>query len=79
MDPLTRSALLRQEADYVMHAIGLHDILAPYGPVAFIGSYFLDVMAYPDIDLLICNAKNAYCNPNSVSLELKVIATAPQS
>jgi len=41
MDPLTRSAKLRQEADYVMHAIGLPTILAPYGPVAFIGSYFL--------------------------------------
>jgi hypothetical protein len=53
MNPLTRSSLLRQEADLVMHAIGLHDILAPYGPVAFIGSYFLDTMAYPDIDISI--------------------------
>jgi len=36
-----------------MQAIGLPTILAPYGPVAFIGSYFLDVMAYPDIDISI--------------------------
>ena len=53
MDPLARSAKLRQEADQVIHTIGLRDILAPYGPVAFIGSYFLDVMAYPDIDISI--------------------------
>jgi len=36
-----------------MHAIRLPAILAPYGPIAFIGSYFLDVMAYPDIDISI--------------------------
>lgn len=53
MDPLARSAKLRQEADQVMQAIGLPAILAPYGPVAFIGSYFLDLMAYPDIDISI--------------------------
>lgn len=53
MDPFARSAKLRQEADLVMQAIGLHDILAPYGPVTFIGSYFLDTMAYPDIDISI--------------------------
>ena len=53
MDPLARASKLRQEADYVMQTVGLREILAPYGPVAFIGSYFLDVMAYPDIDLCI--------------------------
>ena len=53
MDPLARASKLRQEADYVMQSVGLHGILAPYGPVACIGSYFLDVMAYPDIDLCI--------------------------
>jgi len=36
-----------------MQAIGLHDILAPYGPITFIGSYFLDLMAFPDIDISI--------------------------
>ncbi|MBM4461255.1 MAG: hypothetical protein FJ011_26445 [Chloroflexi bacterium] len=53
MNPLARSAKLRQEADRVMGAIGLPTILAPHGPVAFIGSYFLDTMAYPDIDISI--------------------------
>jgi hypothetical protein len=53
MDPLARSAKLRQEADDVMQAVRLRAILAPYGPITFIGSYFLDVMAYPDIDISI--------------------------
>ncbi len=53
MDPLARSSKLRREADFVMQAVGLHNVLAPYGPLVFIGSYFLDVMVYPDIDLYI--------------------------
>ncbi len=52
-DPLTHAARLRQEADEVMRLVQLHPILAPFGPVTFIGSYFLDLMVYPDIDLLI--------------------------
>jgi hypothetical protein len=51
MNPLERAAKLRQEADVVMQEIGLLDVLSRYGKVTFAGSYFLDVMAYPDIDL----------------------------
>ena len=53
MDPLQRSAMVQQEADRVMEAVGLHDILRPHGPVVFTGSYMLGVMVYPDIDLYI--------------------------
>lgn len=53
MDPLSRAAVLHAEADQVMELIHFPAILAPHGPVTFIGSYFLDLMVYPDIDVLI--------------------------
>lgn len=53
MLPLERANQLRKEADVVLGLIGLYDILCPYGKVFPNGSYFLDVMAYPDIDLYI--------------------------
>ena len=51
MDVLERAAKLREEADLVMRNIGLEDILRPYGEITPTGSYFLDVMVYPDVDL----------------------------
>jgi len=53
MLPLERSDKLRREADLVLGLIRLYDILRPYGKVYQSGSYFLDVMVYPDIDLYI--------------------------
>ena len=53
MLPLERATKLRQEADIVLGLIKLYDILRPYGKVFTTGSFFLDVMAYPDIDLYI--------------------------
>jgi len=53
MLPLERATKLRQEADIVLGLIRLYDILRPYGKVFTTGSFFLDVMAYPDIDLYI--------------------------
>jgi hypothetical protein len=53
MRPLEHSARLRQEADQVLRLVRLHDILRPYGKLYPTGSYFLDVMAYPDIDLYV--------------------------
>jgi hypothetical protein len=50
---LERAIKLRQDADVVLGLIGIYDILRPYGNVFPCGSYFLDVMVYPDIDLYI--------------------------
>lgn len=51
MDALERSARLRREADVVLETVRLFDILQPHGRIVPIGSYYLDVMMYPDIDV----------------------------
>lgn len=51
MTPEDRSRALRQEADEVLSLIGLNDLAAPIGPLLPTGSYFLDLMMYPDIDI----------------------------
>jgi hypothetical protein len=53
MLPFERSDKLRHEADFVLGLIRLDVILRPYGKVFPTGSYFLNVMVYPDIDLYI--------------------------
>ncbi len=52
MDPIERASILKQEADLVLQKVGVYDILRPYGRIVPTGSYFLDVMVYPDVDLL---------------------------
>jgi len=53
MLPLERAAKLRHEADIVLGLIHVYDVLRLYAKVFPTGSFFLDVMAYPDIDLYI--------------------------
>jgi len=51
MDVLQRAAKLKEEATQVMQIVRLQEILQPYGEFTLTGSYLLDLMVYPDIDL----------------------------
>jgi len=49
--PLKHAQTLKREANYVLERVKVNQILASYGRVTATGSYFLDTMVYPDIDL----------------------------
>ena len=51
MNPLELAEKLHAEADEVMHILRLREILSPYGEITFVGSYFLNLMVYPDVDI----------------------------
>lgn len=46
-----QAALLRSEASKLLHEDGLLDLLEAYGKACVIGSFTLDLMTWPDIDL----------------------------
>jgi hypothetical protein len=50
-NPLKHANTLKREANYVLERVKVNQILASYGKVTPTGSYFLDTMVYPDIDL----------------------------
>ena len=51
MTPEERSQALRREADEVLGLIHLREHCARVGAIVPTGSYFLDLMMYPDVDL----------------------------
>lgn len=59
MHPLEYAGKLRQEADLILQKVRLMEILGPSRKITFTGSYFLDVMVYPDIDIYISKLTGA--------------------
>jgi len=59
--PLEIANNLKQEAHSLLHQRGVHSLLSKYGDLIYAGSYALDLMAWPDIDmnLIIANEKEA--------------------
>lgn len=51
MNPEERSRALLREADEVLELIHLKQHCAAIGDITFTGSYFMDLMMYPDVDL----------------------------
>lgn len=51
MNAIELARRLRQEADDILHQRGLEAILRAYGRVSPTGSYALDAMAWPDLDI----------------------------
>lgn len=53
MNPTERSAQLRREADELLATIELAKLCASIGEITPTGSYLLDLMMYPDIDVYV--------------------------
>jgi hypothetical protein len=53
IDPLPRAERLKSEANQLLAHLGLEEMLrSTSGRVEYTGSYLLDLMAYPDIDVM---------------------------
>lgn len=50
-EPLALAERLHQQAGQVLSDLRLAEIIAPYGAITPTGSYYLNVMVYPDIDI----------------------------
>jgi hypothetical protein len=53
MKPIERSIILKQEADFLLEELNMVPVLSQHGKITFTGSYYLDLMIYPDIDLYV--------------------------
>jgi hypothetical protein len=50
-EPLALAERLHQQAGQLLAGLRLAELVAPYGAITATGSYFLNVMVYPDIDV----------------------------
>ena len=61
MNALDNAAELLAEADEIIHKRGIDDILQSHGKVCYTGSYALDLMAWPDIDIIMMMDDDPLC------------------
>jgi hypothetical protein len=57
MKPIERSAKLKKEADDLLREIKLEELCRDIGALTPTGSYYLDLMIYPDIDVYLPPAR----------------------
>lgn len=57
---LLQSRIIKKEADKILKESDLLNILKIYGEVKFVGSYALDVMLRPDLDVLVFSSKHDF-------------------
>ena len=50
-EPLALAERLHEQAEQILADLRLAEIIAPYGAITPTGSYYLNVMVYPDIDI----------------------------
>jgi hypothetical protein len=60
VDPLKAADDLRREASKFIHSKGFDKILNSYGRVFYTGSYYLDLMVWPDLDIEISLNEDPY-------------------
>ena len=53
IDLLERASQLHREAGELMQTLQVKASLQPFGEITMTGSYFLDLMVYPDLDLYV--------------------------
>ena len=59
-NPLKVAENLKKEASEFLSATGLDNVLASYGMIFYTGSFFLDTMVWPDLDIKILLKDDPY-------------------
>lgn len=73
-NPISISKSLRKEAEHVIYKNGLNDILNSYGDIFYTGSYHLDLMIWPDIDIHMALKSDPYSIKTFFQLGSKIAA-----
>lgn len=67
---LIKSKNMKNQADKILNDSGIIDILMGYGEVKIAGSYALDVMLRPDIDIYVIAEMNDWHNAKNIYMKI---------